>query len=96
MSGAWRPLACTAATLVAAGGLVMLAAGAGPSLLIVAVLMIVGLLVERSYRSPGDAPPGEGWRATKERFTDPETGKPTRVWYHQASGERRYVAEDPR
>jgi len=94
MSGEWRPFAIIAASLMAVGGIAMLAAGAGPGLLIVAALMVAGLLVERGYRSPGERSLGDGWRATDERFTDPETGKPTRVWYHSASGERRYVADE--
>jgi len=36
--------------------------------------------------------PGPDWTATDERFVDPETGKLVRVYYHAASGERRYVA----
>lgn len=95
MSGEWRPSAMILATLMAVGGVAMLAAGGGPGLLIVSALMVTGLLAERTYRSPSDRPPvGGNWRSTGERFVDPETGRATRVWYDPDSGERRYVADD--
>jgi len=34
-----------------------------------------------------------GFQATSEVFTDPETGKRTRVWYNPATGEREYRSE---
>ena len=96
MSGAWRPFATTAATLVAVAGVAVLVAGAGPAPLIVGIIALVAVLVERTYRAPSRrAPPGANWRATDERFTDPETGLATRVWYDETSGKRHYVAERP-
>jgi hypothetical protein len=39
--------------------------------------------------------PGDGWRATDERFRDPRTRKVMRVW-EDAAGGRHYVPEDQR
>lgn len=38
---------------------------------------------------------GEEWEASEERFFDPETNRPMRVYYHRHSGERRYLCEAP-
>ena len=57
------------------------------------VLLFVGLVFERwRYKPLSDARLGPDWIATEERFVDPETGKLVTVYYHPASGERRYVA----
>lgn len=70
---------------------------------------IVAVAFERSrYRSqaaerlPGDPGPGGGehsrpsapFRATQEVFVDPTTGRRLRVYLDDATGERRYFAED--
>ena len=39
---------------------------------------------------------GPEWVATGERFVDPETGKLVTVYYHPATGERRYIAPPPK
>ena len=58
-----------------------------------AVVLLLGLLVERwRYQPLGERPPGPDWQATSERFVDPETGKRVTVYFHPATGERRYVA----
>lgn len=61
------------------------------AVLIVAVLIAVfGLDRYRGRRKKAgssDAQP------TSEVFTDPDTGKRTRVWYNPATGEREYRAE---
>jgi hypothetical protein len=50
-------------------------------------------LIERwRYKPLGEHSPGPDWTATGERFVDPETGKLVAVYFHPASGERRYVA----
>ena len=56
-------------------------------------LLFVGLVFERWRYKPltGDRL-GPDWVATDERFIDPETGKLVTVYYHPATGERRYVA----
>jgi len=57
------------------------------------VLLFVGLVFERwRYKPLSDARLGPDWIATEERFVDPETGKLVTVYYHPATGERRYVA----
>ena len=77
-------------------------------LFIPGALMIAAVLLERTrYRSlhaerSGDMHgPGGGetsrpdgrFRPTEERFVDPTTGVPMRVWVDPESGERRYVPE---
>jgi hypothetical protein len=77
-------------------------------LFIPGVLAIAAVVLERTrYRSlhaettgeghgPGGGEPvapGPRFRPTDERFVDPTTGVPMRVWLDAATGERRYVAE---
>jgi uncharacterized membrane protein len=58
-----------------------------------AVVLFVGLLIERwRYKPLSGVRPGPDWQATDERFVDPETGKLVTVYFHPATGERRYVA----
>jgi hypothetical protein len=57
-----------------------------------AVILLVGLLIERwRYKRLSAAPPGPDWQRTDERFIDPETGKLVTVYFHPATGERRYI-----
>jgi hypothetical protein len=71
-------------------------------------ILVAGVLLERTrYRSlhaelsgdghgPGGgerARPDSRFRPTEERFVDPTTGVPMRVWVDPSTGERRYVAE---
>ena len=71
-------------------------------------ILVAGVLLERTrYRSlhaelTGDghghgggetARPDGRFRPTEERFVDPTTGTPMRVWIDPATGDRRYVAE---
>ncbi len=71
-------------------------------------VLVAGVLLERTrYRSlhaertgdfhgPGGgepSPPDDRFRPTDERFVDPTTGLPMRVWADPATGDRRYVAE---
>jgi hypothetical protein len=77
-------------------------------LLVPGAIMIAGVALERTrYRSlhaeatgdghgPGGGetgPPGPRFRPTEERFVDPTTGVPMRVWLDAGTGERRYVAD---
>src|SRR5438105_2651595 len=77
-----------------AAGLALL--GCGPAAIGLAgwaLVLIVGLLIERwRYKPLAERSPGSDWTATDERFVDPETGKLVTVYYHPATGERRYVA----
>ncbi|MBV9842646.1 MAG: hypothetical protein JOY99_14125 [Sphingomonadaceae bacterium] len=65
-------------------------------LLIGATMLAAGCLFERwRYARAAAAPPAEaGWAATGERFVDPETGHLVAVYYHAATGARRYVEAD--
>ena len=71
-------------------------------------LLVAGVLLERTrYRSlnaehtgeghgPGGgepARPSDRFRPSDERFVDPTTGVPMRVWVDPVTGDRRYVAE---
>jgi hypothetical protein len=57
-----------------------------------AAIFLVGLLIERwRYKRLSAAPPGPDWQRTDERFLDPETGKLVTVYFHPATGERRYT-----
>ena len=58
-----------------------------------AALTLILLVVERAgYKRLLDAPPGPSWRASEERFVDPETGRLVTVWQEPGSGRRAYVA----
>jgi len=72
-------------------------------------LLLAGVMLERTrYRSLHAEHTGDGhgrgggetarlearFRPTEERFVDPTTGVPMRVWIDAASGERRYVPEE--
>ncbi len=82
--------------LFAAGAALLALAGCGRaagSLGGFALVLLVGLLIERwRYKPLTAARPGPGWIATDERFVDPETGKLVTVYFHPATGERRYIA----
>ncbi len=56
-------------------------------------LIVFGVLFERWRYKPltEQAPTGPGWSATSERFVDPESGKLVTVYFHAATGERRYI-----
>lgn len=59
-------------------------------------ILLVLLLVERvRYKPLADSRPPPPWEATQERFVDPETGVPVRVFFNPRTGERRYVADGP-
>jgi hypothetical protein len=70
--------------------------------------LVAAVLLERTrYRSLSAERTGDGhgpgggetrgleprFRPTEERFVDPTTGVPMRVWVDPATGERRYVPE---
>jgi len=94
--GVVRALLLVIAGLLVAGGIAMAMIGIFPAAAGLAgwgVLLLIGLLIERwRYKPLGERSPGPDWAATGERFVDPETGKLVAVYYHPASGERRYVA----
>jgi hypothetical protein len=97
MSGsALRVAIHVAGGLCAAGaGLLALAGGGVAAVWLAgwALVLIVGLVIERwRYKPLTGRPPGPDWQATDERFVDPETGKLVTVYFHPATGERRYIA----
>jgi hypothetical protein len=96
MSAAVRGVLLLIAGLLLAGGGALAMLGAMPAavgLTVWGLILIVGLLIERwRYKPLAERSPGPDWTATDERFVDPETGKLVTVYYHPASGERRYVA----
>lgn len=63
---------------------------------IVAVVVGLGVVVAvfgwDRYRS-GGKPAGESSQPTSEVFTDPVSGRATRVWYNPSTGEREYRPE---
>jgi hypothetical protein len=82
--------------LFAAGALATAALCVFPAAIMLAVwaaIFLVGLLIERwRYKQLSGAPPGPDWQRTDERFVDPETGRLVTVYFHPATGERRYIA----
>jgi hypothetical protein len=84
------------AALLSVGAMVLAFARCLPAAGLVAlwaVLLFVGLLIERwRYKPLTGERLGPGWQATDERFIDPEIGKLVTVYFHQATGQRRYVA----
>jgi hypothetical protein len=96
MSAAVRGVLLLIAGLLLAGGGALAMLGAMPAavgLTVWGLILIVGLLIERwRYKPLAERSPGPDWTATDERFVDPETGKLVTVYYHPATGERRYVA----
>jgi len=82
-------IAAVAFTLV----LTMQEPAAWPSLA-TSLLIAMGCLWERRYHAAQQGnPPEDRFRATGERFVDPETGRLTAAWVDPATGERRYVDE---
>jgi hypothetical protein len=96
MSAAVRGVLLLIAGLLLAGGGALAMLGAVPAavgLTAWGLILIVGLVIERwRYKPLAERSPGPDWTATDERFVDPETGKLVTVYYHPATGERRYVA----
>jgi hypothetical protein len=63
-------------------------------IVVVAVGIVVALFGWDRYRGNTKGAAGGGTaRPTDEVFTDPATGKRTRVWYDPATGQREYRAE---
>jgi hypothetical protein len=85
--------------LVASSALLAYAGARGPAAVTGgwAALLLIGLVVERwRYKRLSPTRPGPEWRKTDERFVDPETGKLVTVYFHPASGERRYITSQQR
>ena len=54
------------------------------------VLVVGGILFERSAYRPPIHRMRAGWQRTEERFTDPVSGVLTEVWFNPETGERDY------
>ena len=83
----------TLIVLVSVGvlGALLVAAGILPGwqLIILAVILIAGIVFERSaYRRR--PPANRNLQATGERFEDPVSKKTVRVWFDPQTGERYY------
>ena len=82
--------------LFTGGGVMLALAGCRTAAAWVAgwgLVLVLGLLFERwRYKPLTGVRLGPGWVATDERFVDPETGKLVTVYFHPATGERRYVS----
>jgi hypothetical protein len=69
--------------------------GLWPPALILA-LLVAALMFERNrYQERLAIPPADRLRPTDERFIDPESGRPVRVWLDPA-GKRLYLDEEGR
>ena len=80
--------------LLLAGALLLVLSGGGGAALPPAfwgAVIVCAVAFERWRYKPMLSAPGEGFEATPERFIDPASGRPVRVFVHAATGERRYV-----
>ena len=91
---AWRSWALIVGGLFAAGGIWLWSATGNPMLVIFGLLVMVTAALEPIYGRANGKPAGPAWRATDEKFVDPETGKLVTVWLDPGTGERRYVDDD--
>ena len=55
------------------------------------VVIVGGILFERSHYCPQVDPTESGWQATGERFVDPTSGQLMEVRFNPQTGERDYV-----
>lgn len=65
---------------------------------VIIAVVVVGIVValfgwDRYRGSRKKSSDGSDAQPTSEVFTDPETGKRTRVWYNAKTGEREYRPE---
>ena len=80
-------------TLCIAGGIAVAIASpriwpVSVELVIIGALILLGTLLERSYRSRRAT--SAAWQRTGERFVDPVSSKLTEVLYNPQTGERSY------
>lgn len=65
--------------------------GVWPAALIALIFVLGTWFERRRYGALLQAPSGNGWRPTTERFIDDASGSLVTVWYNTRTGERRYV-----
>lgn len=90
----WRGLALALGALLVVGGFLWWGAGGGPVILIIGFLALATAAFEPVYGRASTKPASGDWRATGEKFVDPETGRLVTVWFDPESGERRYVEDE--
>ena len=93
MSGGWRSGSYVIGILLGVCGVALWLSGGGPFLLIIAAVVVAAAALEPIYGRLVGRPLSGNWRATSEKFVDPETGELVTVWIDPTTGERRYVAE---
>jgi hypothetical protein len=94
-----RTVVIAAAAILTCVGLGLIACGVhafGWQALTVGVIVLIGTLFERWRYRPIQETPQAGWQRTDEQFIDPSSGKPVEVMFDPRTGERRYVAGQPR
>ncbi len=102
MSGTARAflLGLGSAGVLSGGLMIVLANGAGVTLLILGGLIVASVAFEHRYGRPGarTSPASTQWEPTGERFIADETGAKLEVWMDPLTGERRYepLDSDPR
>ena len=89
----WRNWALAAGALVAVCGLVLWVTGGPVMILVFGIMMMATAALEPIYGRDAERPLDRNWRATDERFVDPDTGKLVTVWFDPESGERCYVED---
>lgn len=85
-----------AAALVACAGLALVIHGernGGWQMLAVGLIALFGIVFERWRYRHLEARPDGSWEATGERFVDPTTNEPVKVFFNPRTGERRYVSD---
>lgn len=90
----WRGLALTLGALLSACGFILWSFGGGPVVLILGILAFTTALLEPIYGRASAKPASNNWRATGEKFVDPESGRLVTVWFDPETGERRYVEDE--
>lgn len=93
MSGGWRGGVFVVGALMGVCGIALWLSGGGPFLLAMAVIVLIAGALEPVYGRLVGRPRSGNWRATGEKFVDPETGELVTVWFDPTTGERRYVAD---
>jgi hypothetical protein len=94
-----RTVVIAAAATLTCVGIGLIACGIhapGWQALAIGVIVLIGTLFERWRYRRIEAPPKGDWQRTGEQFIDPATGEPVEVMFDPRTGERRYVAGNPR
>jgi hypothetical protein len=87
----WRRWALILGAITTVAGWWLWTAYHVPTILICGILIFITAALEPIYGRANGKPRNGSWRATDERFIDPETGRLVTVWYDPATGDRRYV-----